>query len=236
MILAIREPGDGEDEIHALPGEQPNSIRMARADGNSISAFPVNGLRLVANDDTEAQVLLRLERVRATAYVTDCRVAVACTRYDKGGGWIGGVSSLALNAASMARAAIRSRGKTLTGQIRYAWLSDVGGHTRQDWTDEDMLVLRAHEHGSGGQITYQLLLTLPREVDAPVVAASIARRAAGYRLACGDAAGNPDDRRILEQLTAAVPLAAQGRDFGMHVFPSYWPIEERSADLGQLLR
>jgi hypothetical protein len=55
-------------------------------------------------------------------YVTRTRLVADCRRYDKGGAWIGTLL-LALNAASMARARICTRGKFLVAQLWWPWLS-----------------------------------------------------------------------------------------------------------------
>ena len=45
------------------------------------------------------------------------------------------------NAISKARAAIRSRGKMLVGQVRYPWIQTVGSSPKDGWASEEKLIL-----------------------------------------------------------------------------------------------
>ena len=95
--------------------------------------------------------MLRVRKVRIDFFITDARLAVACSKYDKGGGWVGGAAAMIVfNAVSKARAAIRSHGKMLAGQVRYPWLRWVASTPKTGFTSDERLdpaLRRRRRHG-----------------------------------------------------------------------------------------
>jgi hypothetical protein len=74
----------------------------------------------------------------------------------------------------------------------------------------------------------QVLLTLPKNLDAAAIAAEIARRAAAYRLACEPDLEDIKRARFVE-LTQVQPIEPVKGKSHHHVFPDYWTISEKSA-------
>lgn len=162
--------------VFPVPGEGKNTVLLEPRDGSSIQPLNATALTFKVGDRT----MLSVRKVRVDLFITDARLALACSRYDKGGGWVGGATGMIVfNSVSKARAALRSRGKVLAGQIRYPWLQWVVSSPKTGWTSEETLVMQcASEDGTNLRLT----LTLPKNIEAARVAAEIADRAARYRL------------------------------------------------------
>lgn len=236
MIVTIRGEGETDDRLHPAPGEGKNALLLSDSDGSHVLTFPARGLTLSERIGSTTDEVLKLQDVKITAYVTDTRVAFACSNYDKGGGWIGGLGAVALNAGSKLAAAMRSRGQVLTGQIRYPWLGAVGGHTKAGWLDDESMLLTTTFRRDGTTIRLRLEFSLPKDVDSTEIAREIARRAARYRLSAGDGQENEKERQGLEQLAEASKLKSSKGEYALHTFPTNWHVSPGTADLAAFLR
>jgi hypothetical protein len=230
-MIAVRdipEPGTTdlfEDGLlHPVPGDKANEILLEARDGNNVKVICAKRLKLKRGEHTE----LDLSDIRIDVYITDARVALACSKYDKGGGWsgfgAGAFVAVALNAGSKALATRRRRGKMLVGQVRYAWLAGSGSSSKTGWLSEEQLVLTARTEGGFSSLT----LTLPKDVDAASVAAEVARRSASHRLSCEPTLAD-DERASLERLAGAERLGPAKGKIRNHVFPTSWHVGEKSA-------
>lgn len=231
QVVAIPDepPGDLFESglLLPVPGPGRNEVIVEPRDGRDIIRFDVAGFAL----EYKGTQVLRVSGVHAEGLVTDARVTIACTSYDKGGGWVGDpVSMVLLNAASKASAAVRSRGRILVGQVRYPWLVRVGSTPRAGFGTEERLVFDASESEN---VSCRMTILLPGKGDAAEIAAAIARRAAAYRLASEDL--DADERRVLSALGTARPLERKEshakNQAVFHEFPTYWNISEKSARL-----
>lgn len=180
-VLEVPAPGAVADAteqglIFPIPGAQKNTVVFEPRDGESIQSLTAKSLEFKVGNRT----MLRVRKVRIDIFITDARFAVACSKYDKGGGWVGGATAMVVfNSVSKARAKLRSRGKMLAGQVRYPWLRWVASSPKTGYTSEETLILQcAAENGTAMTLT----LTLPKNIEASRVAAEIADRAARYRL------------------------------------------------------
>ncbi|HWA54580.1 MAG TPA: zinc ribbon domain-containing protein [Solirubrobacterales bacterium] len=162
--------------IFPIPGAQKNTVVFEPRDGEAIQSLTAKALDFKVGNRT----MLRVRKVRIDFFITDARLAVACSKYDKGGGWVGGATAMVVfNSVSKARAKLRSRGKMLAGQVRYPWLRWVASTPKTGFSSEETLVLHSSaEDGTAMTLT----LTLPKNIEASRVAAEIAARAARYRL------------------------------------------------------
>ena len=226
-MIAVREvPEPGtvdlfEDSLLLpIPGPESNSILLEDRDGKNVRRISAKAALI----ERDGKRLARVADVRIDVFITDARVALACSKYDKGGGWIGGGAAIALNVGSKALAAMRRHGKMLVGQVRYPWLARIGSTTKFGWQSEERLYFEF----KSPEGKMQLVLTLPKNIDAASVAAEIAHRAAAYRLAC-----EPEEdakwRARCENLTRAERLEPIKGKVYSHVFPNYWTIGEKSA-------
>lgn len=214
-----------------IPGSETNTILMEDRDGAEVQRLTATAVEFTAAGRTA----FRDRKVKIDLFVTDARFALACSKYDKGGGWNfwGGGGALALDAAfntvSKARAKLRSRGKMLVGQVRYPWIQRVGSSPKTGWASVEKLVL---ESSAGRNAAMRITLTLPKTIDSGRVACEITRRAARYRLASEEL--NPDVRGALELLATAEADGATAPDSsGMRFFnfPAAKTVSEESARL-----
>ncbi|MEM9463975.1 MAG: DUF2510 domain-containing protein [Actinomycetota bacterium] len=194
------------DPMYPNADEVSRSIRLTPEDGNNVKRAVASAV-VLARDGDKRQVELRLEQIKAEIVVTDTRVAFAIPKYDKGGGWYGGATALALNAASKARAAMRSRGKCLVGHIHYPWLDAVShgayfsmlGNRKND----QIRLGYSWRDASGRQVDMWVELQLTRDVNGHALANEILQRAVRQRLSLHPTL---DDERREKLMT----LAANG--------------------------
>ena len=239
-ICVVREIGYEPDQLveegllYPVPLDQPDTVAAEERDGQQIQRAYCNAIEIAAVGSKNT--LLRVRDIRALVMLSDARITVACSKFDKGGGWrgwgIGGlVMSVPLNIGSHALAAHRRRGKMLVGQIRYPWIDSVYIQSRVGFSGTEKLRVVANV---GGKNLLRLDLTFPKDVDAAAIGTELIRRAARFRLAHDDEALNQSELARLEQLTAVEPLVyakGSGKMAG-HEFPSSRPPSDRSARLG----
>ena len=226
-MLGVREvPPPGlipldDGNLLPIPGSQKNTIVFEQRDGTSVQPVRGRSATLLLNGRREG----RVQKVPVAVFITDARVAIACSTFDKGGGWIGSPTAMiVLNIGSKALAAARRRGKMLVGQVRYPSLAEVS-HQRKGALGN----LRLSSPTPDGRM-FTLDVRVQQPADAPSLAVEIARRAANYRLAC-DPNLSDEDREILEGLAAGRPV---GGDTSRIILPSPWPFGLEGAKLAPL--
>lgn len=184
------------------------------------------------------QVIQLPTDIKWECLITDTRVIVYCTKYDKGGGWIGlgagALFAVAANAVSMARAAHRRKGKVLVGQVRYPWLSTVGGKPKQGWNSaENLRFLVNAQPRHGGSRNLYLTLVLPKQVDAASVAYEIGTRAARWHLTSDPqlAAENKSKYEEIASGPRKVPVAANPGElpWAWYAMPSSYRVNSLTA-------
>lgn len=189
-VLTIRSGLDtGNDALYPVLSDAtaPEIIALDRYDGPNVVKVAATAVR-VLEAGSSLKTLVKLSEVKIDVYITDGRVALACEKYDKGGGWVGfggaGVLvAVTANAVSKAMAAKRSRGKVLVGHVRYPWLKMVGAASKSSFVTAEAIRLEYAEKLPGGVVRKMLELTLPKNIDATLVAQEITRRAAAFWLA-----------------------------------------------------
>jgi hypothetical protein len=225
-IVRLKDPEDGV--MYPRAGRAKNSIELEPADGNVdvVHASAVKVSRKAAGSD-RWEVLLKTGDVKVSVYLTDCRVAFACTKYVKGGGWVGGNPVvLIFNLFSHIRASIRRSGKVLVGQVRYPWVALVGATTKQGWTTSEKIRLVAKDAATGAHLDVEL--TLPKNTSADRVAASIAARCARYRLAT-ETSVSDDERATWLGLLSEQPLAYEKAKWSDRRLGTYWSAQPSKA-------
>lgn len=135
-VLAIRSGLDtGDDALDPVLSDvsSPDIIDFDAYDGPNVVRVVATAVCVMRVRDGGLKTLTRLRDIKIDIYITDGRLALACVKYDKGGGWVGfgtgALVAVTANAISKARAARRSRGKVLVGHIRYPWvivIVDIG--------------------------------------------------------------------------------------------------------------
>lgn len=235
-FVGIRTVGEADDRLLPTPDERPNSIVYEAADGPRVMFAVATALDVQVPSGDKLSSIATVTDIKATLFVTDSRLAFSCTRHDKGGGWIGSPSlALALNAVSMAWSSHRSRGTALTGQVRYAWLSAIGGSEKQGSLSRESLRVVTRRSIDGRIVPVYLDFTLPADISSTAIAAEVARRAARFRLDAGEGEDDEEARTALESLARATTLASSKGRFALHQFPGCWPASERSVELARLL-
>lgn len=230
-VLDVPEPGiDDADErglIFPVPGGEKNTVIFEPRDGDDVQSLTATALEFKLNGRTAIGV----RKVRLDLFVTDARFAFACSKYDKGGGWVGGVGTMIVfNAVSKTRAALRSRGKMLVGQVRYPWIEWVASARKKGWTSDEKLLMQCRDEEGK---TLRLVLTLPKNIEAAKVAAEIACRAARYRLACGHL--DEEAEAELRAIADGTAAPSTGEDTQVFELPGAQPMGEYSARLAPAL-
>jgi hypothetical protein len=237
-LLTIREVFAGRAKaedglLFPVPLDQTDMIAVESRDGRKIKSADCVAIALRVNGARRPIAVLR--DIRAQLMLTDARLTIACSKFDKGGGWwgMGGGALLAipLNVGSHALAAHRRRGKMLVGQVRYPWLHSVYAQNRVGWGGAEVLRVFANAGGNG---LFQLDLTFPKDVDATAIATELIRRAAAFRLEHDEDVGSPEDHRRLQELSTAarlVDVKGSGQMTG-HTLPKAWPASVHSARFG----
>ena len=225
-ILEVPAPGAVADVteqglIFPIPGTQKNTVVFEPRDGDSIQSLTAKALEFKVGNRT----MLRVRKVRIDFFITDARLAVACSKFDKGGGWVGGATAMVVfNTVSKARAKLRSRGKMLAGQVRYPWLRWVASTPKTGFSSEETLILHCvAEDGTAMTLT----LTLPKNVEASRVAAEIADRAARYRLSSEEL--DAEARAGIEAHLGSQSRVAAGGEKTVFEMATPRPVSEHSA-------
>lgn len=236
-VLAIRSGlDDGDDVLYPALSDasSPEIIAMEAYDGPSVARVVATAVSVMRVREGGLKTIASLRDVKIDIYITDGRLAFACEKYDKGGGWVGfgggGVLvAAAANAVSKARAASRSRGKVLVGHLRYPWLKAVGASSKSGFGSSEAIRLEYSEMLSGAPVRKLIELKLPKNIDATLVASEIIRRAAAFRLA-----HYPEmtaaARTGFASLSQSPPRLLPGpKKFAFQQMPTYFHVGTRTA-------
>ncbi|HEV7493339.1 hypothetical protein [Baekduia sp.] len=232
-ICGVREVLEGTFDAEdgyflPVPGLETDTVLLEPRDGADVRRLHCNEIVVKAGEANKR--ILRAADIRAQVLLTDARLTIACTKYDKGGGWVGGpVAMIALNAGSKLLAANRRRGKMLVGQIRYPWIHAVYAQNKSGWSGSELLRVIVKARGQ----LLRLELTFPKDVDATAIATELIRRTAQFRLAHEPDREDAEIKR-LHELASVPPLVWRKADNQLagHQFPSHWPVAHRSARFG----
>jgi hypothetical protein len=190
-ILALRTSDDTDGTIWPLPARAPGGFltEAEPGDGQRVVCIPVAAVSVGAVTDSGIRQVMSLSDLTSWVCITDSRVIFAASKFDKGSSWagwgpIGLTVAVVATGISKARAASRSRGKILAGQIRYPWLLQVGASLRDGRKGADRIRLGYATREQGiSPASFVLDMLLPWGTVSPLDAAQdIARRCAAYRL------------------------------------------------------
>jgi len=119
-VLAIRSGLDTEDDtLHPILSDasQPELIALDALAGTNVAKAVATAVCVLQVGGRGLRTLVKLRDVKIDLYITDSRLALACEKYDKGGGWVGfgagAVVAITPNAVSKMRATewLRPRGE-----------------------------------------------------------------------------------------------------------------------------
>lgn len=231
-IFAVRTADEDDGRLFPVIGDDQSPVELEPLDG-SVDRVVSEGFEVSELVAGGWKHLMKLES-KADILVTDARFVVACTKFTKGGGWVGfgagAFVALAANGVSKARAANRRRGKMLVGQVRYAWLRSVGYMPRRGWGSKEELRLGVKVKTESGE-TRDLFLdvSLPKHVNSGELARAIVRRAAAYRLAHTGVDTEEERQALTELIDAARLPAPEAGKFAMYSMPRYFFVSAASA-------
>jgi hypothetical protein len=222
-ILAVRDGEATDDPNYPFPGEWPDSVEPLPDDGNSLDLLKAVELQVVELGDHGPSQLIRVNKMKAAILITEHRVAVACSKYEKGGGWwalSGGMGALAVagvaNTVSKVRAARRRRGKMLVGHVPYVHLMSVGFRPPSGVKQREQLRLTMYDPTHSGYRGLALDMTLSgNPLSASFLAQQIACWAASAKLNADDQPSDAE-RAMLEPLLDPDPLVPQAREFSSY--------------------
>jgi hypothetical protein len=190
-LVVLRDAEDTDGRIWPVMASEPDAMLIEREDldGDEIVTLPVVAAAVCEVTGGGLRQLAKISNLSASLYITGQRVAFACSKLDKGGGWVGfGGTGLAValpaDAVSKVSTASRRRGKIVAAQLRYPWLKSVHAHPQTRWSDQEQLRLGfATRRSDGDWRPYVWDITLPpRTVSSMDAAQDIIRRAAAFRL------------------------------------------------------
>jgi len=222
-ILAVLDASAADSPHYPTPAEVPDSVELVPEDREPLT--PLTATELVVtemSDKGRRQQVMRVSKMKAKVIITEYRVAIACSKYEKGGGWVafGGIGALlieaAANTASKVRAARRRRGKMLAGHVRYVQLVSVGFKPPSGIMKRDTLRLGTFDPTAEGFRVLTLDLTLAGGQSASYLAEQIACRAAHHELTYGKDEMDDERRELLEALREPEPLVAQPKKFSSY--------------------
>jgi hypothetical protein len=224
IILSVRDGEAPDDPLYPIPGETANTVELTEADGQPLAYVTATELS-VAELTAKPRRIFRVEKVKAALIVTDSRVAVACSKYEKGGGWmplsVGAIPvAIASNTASKVMASRRRRGKMLVGQVNYPYLSSVGCRRTGVMRPREQLRLNVFDPTMPSRATLALDITLAAgSQSAGSMSQQIVSRAAAHRLESGERLDGRS-RELLQRLLTPEPLAPTGdKNFSLYSLP-----------------
>ncbi len=233
-LLAIRTGEEPADTRYPDPGDESDSIELESQDGSDPFTFTTRELNLRhMPSQSKISRISRIKDIKAQVFVTDARVAVACSKYDKGGGFhalsLGALPvSAGLNAVSKMRASKRRKGKTLVGHIRYESLLSVGYINKSGLQGGNRLRVATVDPSVTGRAVI-LDINLPKQIDGQELSAKIAGLAASYQLDHNDTISG-STREHLESLRAPEALVGLPKQFATYLLiPPAGNIAERLA-------
>ena len=219
-LLTVRSADSTADDFLypalAAVDDAPFLISTDGADGPQITHLRASKVVISEVMDGRRKEVSSLGDVKLDVLITDSRLALYCSKYDKGGGWIGSPGAMLVsNAVSKTRAAIRRHNKLLVGQARYGWIASVGGTSKTSWlTDEQLRVIVTEKTPTGERVVI-LELTFPKGDDGRAIALEVASRAARYRLSSGETLQEAE-REQMVSVANAQRLQPEPKSYATH--------------------
>lgn len=216
-LFTVQEPG--EPETWSCPALNNDlSLRWQRIDGQVIGPIAATAVTEMIKDGRRNKFvkICGIEDAEIYFYLTESRFAFVCPKYDKGGGWVGvGLvetpTALIANAVSKRRAANRSQGTALVGQVRHPWVWLVQFWQKTGWGTNE--TVRVYYTNPGPERPAQYAeIVLSKNVDAADIAYKLTQSIVRYRLSDRDPK-DEQDRTDLTNFLAAGPakIAVRGK-------------------------
>ena len=236
-ILALRTSDDTDSTIWPVPARAPGGLitEAEPGDGQRVVCIPVAAVSIGKVTDSGIRQVMSLGDLTAWACITDSRVIFAASKFEKGSSWVGwgplGVTvAVAATGISKARAASRSRGKILAGQIRYPWLRQAGASLRDGRKGANRIRLGYATHEQGMRALFVLDMRLPWGTVSPLQAAQdIARRCAAYRLKNYRQLDDNKRARLTELASTALAPPSSPDRYAIAAMPDFYYVAAATA-------
>jgi len=243
-VFTIVDETSDDDSLYPVLSEPGAAypVETTPSDGNVAHVVAINARVLEGTGSAGLAVTQKLPpKLKWDVLITDERVIVYCTKFDKGGGWwgtgAGALIAVTANVVSKARAAYRRKGKVLVGQIRYPWIKQLLAHPKAGWKSNETIRIAVDGKPGGDGHRYMILeLTLPSQVDALSVSHAIATRAARFRLA-HDPKMSDDERANFEAIANGPRKGVEnspgsnGSAWAIYSMPTSYRVNRKTARL-----
>jgi hypothetical protein len=224
--------------LYPIPSADKSSVVWEENERREIEAFDVRKVSVfgIPRGGELTKILGPME-LPFRLYLTDSRLALACSKYEIGGTWYGmGALVGALNAVERTAAAVRRHGKMLVGHVRYQWVAGI--HARPRTKRGGFLVSHVSEATVrvGTVLPDKTIVTLelePKDSDAMQLACRLVRRVARHRLGLGLSLTEEQVAELRAQCELErFPDPGNGNTFGNQLMPGSRLVSLESARLG----
>ncbi|MDH3018420.1 hypothetical protein [Gordonia alkanivorans] len=190
-LFVVEEPG--LPDTWSYPAlDDDLTLRWEEIDGQVAGPHLATAVSEMIRDPRKNKYVkeCELKDTQIYCYTTESRFVFVCRKYDKGGGWSGGgldaagiivgvTTAAVANAVSRRRAASRSRGTALVGQLRHPWAWCVQFKRKTGRaSDEAIRIYYTDPDGPGRYAEF----IFDKGEDASAIAFSLAQNIARYRL------------------------------------------------------
>jgi hypothetical protein len=220
-LLTARAAGSGHETLTPVgPGHQV-PIEWDESDGTDVTVVPATMLAVGVVCGPGVMEIGRMGQINAEVLVTDARVAVVCSKFQRCSGCFGenAPETPGCGVFSEARVGRRRKARMLVGHVRFPWLSTVGASPRHGVRGEEQVRLTFGEKVDGTERLLALDLTLPSGSDSLAVTQAIVRRAARFRLEHTNVL--KVEIEAFEALSRAERLVPEAKQLAFYTMPSH---------------
>jgi hypothetical protein len=222
-ILALRTVGEDDGRLYPVLSDEL-AMAVEPLDGEPLC---LTASRLLVRERVAGELVTRLcaENAKADVLVGDARLAVRCSKFDKGVMGIGA----AMHAEGNGGARTGSS-EMLVGHVRYPWLRCVGFKPKAGWGSSEELRLGVMARAPDGS-TRELFLDIrfPKGIDSAAVARAAVASAARYHLAYGELADEAEQESWEGLADRPSLAAASSGKFVLYRLPSFSLVNAMSA-------
>jgi len=161
-----------------LPALGPDRLPVLEPGETVLATLTARGLALYRDKLASDRCYFRTSEVPIRLTLSSTRLLLTCDKFERGGGWRSPSPGmmLAANAISKARAASRTRGRVLVGQMRLRWIARLGYQERHNRKSANTVRLVAQD-ASGPSVLVEITLdkhTSPHAFTQAVLDAAVA--------------------------------------------------------------
>lgn len=216
--VVSREIGDTTKGFEWAAVDADGNIVEEVWDGGLGDTFIANKIRILEpNKWGNLTPTTMVDKISMNVYITDSRVIMRCDKYDRGdSSWYGGLSALAMNAIERGIGAVRSRGKTLIGHVRYEWLKAVYYSVKTGWLSDNIIRLCYFDNEQKENIVE---LTFRKDADPAAMANRIFHKAIAYRCAMTDEKEDDSVKFFNDYSNNDLPVSNDSKEMSGIEFP-----------------